>query len=331
MLNFFSKRMSNFGFLLLAISLLILQFFSASFPIDLDVWQKSAPLAHLFFEIIGINFLENKFLDFAFSTPLILFQLVLVYNLLANNKNLEKHSLLITWMYLWLIHLFPAWSKFSPPLIASTILLFVLYRLDSSVESKSNQFVFTVSSLIGVSFLFWYPSVLLLAFLTILLFQYNAIQLKRVIILCLSFSVPIIWFCFFYVTAKDGVSLAYKFSSFHISEIQLEKFTTIQIFPLGLLFLALVIGGFQTLAFSTKTAKLSRLFINSQMSLIFISLLAFFLSINKFGYSFQFLLLPFSLFLVMFINIFKRPIVAELAHIILISIVIFNFAYLTWT
>ena len=328
MLNFFSKRMSNFGFLLIGLSLLVFQIFSATYPVDIDIWQKSAPLAKVVFELLGAKFFQNQFIDFALSTPLVLFQLLLIYNLISRIKNLEKYSLLITWFYCWLIHLFPAWTKFSPPLIASSILIFVLYRLYKEVEAKDNQFIFTISTLIGISFLFWYPSIFLLAFLLTLLFQYNSWSIKRFMIVVLSFSIPLIWFCIYRLAMYDGLDLIYKFSTFHITKIQFEKFGALQAIPIFTISIAILIGGFQTMALSTKTAKMSRLFINSQLGLILFLSIAFILSINRFTYSFIFLLFPFSMFLVMFINIFKLQIIAELAHIMLLLAVIFNFVYL---
>ncbi|MFT4968727.1 MAG: hypothetical protein ACI9O4_000458 [Chitinophagales bacterium] len=327
MLQLFTKRQFNLGLFLIAFTFFVLHSFAAQHPPSLQVWSSSAPLAHALFELLRATFLAKPIVSFILSSFLILFQLVLVYRILSKIKNLEKHSLLVVWMYCWLIHLFPEWSSFSPVQIASTLLLFILYRVYTLENYQKNGFLFGLSTLIGFSFLLWYPAIYLIPFIAILLFQYNAISFKKISILLLSFSIPVIWFCIYYILQDQGEELLFKFSTFHLSKVSFHPIDVIQVVALGLIALPIMAGFLEAWSLSNKTIKLSRLFINSLFVLIFCLGLGFMLSINDFMYSFHGLIFPFSLFLAIFINNFKRTKHAEIAHIILLLAVLFNFVY----
>lgn len=327
MLQLFTKRQFNAGILLIFLVFIGLQFFSIPQNTAIEAWKPSAPLALGILDLLGEDLLSNHFFAFLISTLLISFQLVLVYRILSKIRNLEKYNLLLTWIYCWLIHLFPAWNSLSPALLASTILLFVFYRIYTLVDIQKNNFLFNVSSLLGVSFLLWYPTILLLPFIAILLFQYNAINFKKISILILSFSIPIIWFCLYYLFQGKGEQLFYKFSTFHVSALHYESIDSIQLIPIVLILLYAIIGFLEAWSLSNKTAKMSRLFINSLFVLVFFLSLGFILSIDDILYSFLFLAFPMSLFIVLFINNFKQERHAEIAHIILLLAIMFNFVY----
>jgi hypothetical protein len=325
MLSLFSKRQVNAGSFLIIAILLIFQVFSSLHPLDLEVWQRSAPLAKLIVQVLGLELLKNPWFDFFSAFVLILFQLILVYNLLNKVKNLEKYSVLATWLYCFLLHLFPAWSKFSPPLIALTILLFILYRIYGAIDDKANHFVFLSSTLIGISFLLWYPSIVLIAFLFLVLFEYNVLNFKRFLIITLSFLLPIIWFVSYFILTGQQMTLLYEFSNFHITSLDFHYLKWYQYASLFVLLTLTLLGLLQAINFSSKTVKMSRLFIKSLFNLIGFSLLGLMLSTNDFSYSLMFFLFPVAVFLALFINIFKRPRVAELLHLTILLCVLVSF------
>jgi len=325
MLSLFSKRQINLGFFIIFTTLIIFQVFTSTHPVNIEVWYRSAPLANLIADIIGTSLLQNPWFDFFGATLLILFQLILVYNLINKIKNLEKYSVLVTWLYCFLIHLFPAWSKFSPPLIALTILLFILYRIYGAIDGKANHFVFVCSTLIGLSFLLWYPSIFLLGFFFLVLFEYNVLSFKRILIILLSFLIPVIWYVSFYILTDQQIEVLYQFSNFHITMLDFHYLKWYQYASLIVLLALTLLGLLQAINFSSKTVKMSRLFIKSLFNLLVFSLLGLMLSTNDFTYSLLFLLFPIAVFLALFINIFKRPQVAELVHLTLLLCVLINF------
>lgn len=331
MLSLFTKRQSNLGFILILLSLFSLQLFSSIYPVDFEIWENSAPLAQNLYKFLGAELITNNFFDYISSSILILLQLLLIYDLLNKIKNLEKYSVLITWLYCWLLHVFPFWSKLSPPLIALTIIIFILHRIYSAIDKSSNNFVFTASTLIGISFLIWYPSILLLGFFMIALFQYNVISIKRVFILILSFSIPIIWLVSYHFLIGQQVYLGFQFSNFHLSNLKFHQFTWYQyVVQSGLLFLS-ILGLLEALNLSTKTAKMSRLFIQSLFSFLIFLLLGLLISSNDFTFSILPLLFPVALLLALFINIFKRQRIAELVHFTILLCVMVNFITLFLT
>ncbi|MCB0510688.1 MAG: hypothetical protein KDC82_07970 [Bacteroidetes bacterium] len=234
---------------------------------------------------------------------------------------------MLTWLYLWLIHLFPEWSTFSPALIATSILLICLYLFYENVEDRSDSFVFNISLLIGVSFLLWYPSILLLAFFAIALFQYNALNIKRIFIIFLSFILPTTNMLAYFFLSDQSEKILYSLGNFHLQELILVQPDLKVIAVIVLTLILTILGLFQALSLAAKTVKFSRLFINNLFSLVIFVLLASFLSTNEFSYSLLSLIFPISLYLFLFINIIKRPIYAEIVHISLILMILFNFVY----
>lgn len=327
MLQLFSRLYSNIAIIIIFICLVSLQLAAGIQELDEQIWLHSAPLSMFIYKLIGLNTLNNYYIHFILSFSLVALQLFLVFNIIYRIKNLEKFSYLATWFYLWMLHLFPEWSSFSPASIALTLILVILYLLFSEAENNSNDHIFNISLLVGISFLIWYPSIMLLGFLGLALFQYNALNLKRVAIIFLSFSVPLIAYIFYYLIIDKGMEIIYQFSNFHLYSIQGYKFQAVQALPMLFLSIILIIGGTQALIYASKTAKISRLFVNSIFTLLIILVFGFFLSINAFHYSILQVILPFTLFLVFFINIIKRPIFAEILHLAIIMAILFNFVY----
>ncbi|MCB9256094.1 MAG: hypothetical protein H6579_03085 [Chitinophagales bacterium] len=327
MLQLFSRRQSNLAFLIILVCFIPLQAANSFLFKDMDVWHQSAPLANFIYHILGESILQNSWFIFFTSFFLILLHLVIVHNIISKIKNLDKHSVLLTWLYLWLIHLFPEWSTFSPALMATSILLICLYLFYENVEDRSDSFVFNISLLIGVSFLLWYPSILLLAFFAIALFQYNALNIKRIFIIFLSFILPTTNMLAYFFLSDQSEKILYSLGNFHLQELILVQPDLKVIAVIVLTLILTILGLFQALSLAAKTVKFSRLFINNLLSLVIFVLLASFLSTNEFSYSLLALIFPISLYLVLFINIIKRPIYAEIVHISLILMILFNFVY----
>lgn len=325
MLQILSKKQFNIAVILIIIALLPLQIATSFYTYDADVWQHSAPLSKFIFKLLGADLLSAQYFIFTISSILIYLQLFLVYNIFNTVKSIEKNSLLATWIYLWLIHLFPAMSNFSPALISITLVLFVIHQYHYNIEGKYASFLFNISIVSGIAFLIWYPSILILLFLILVLFQYNELSLKKGVIVLTSFTIPIIYFCCYFIFTNNTIEILYRLSNFHLSNLTLSSISIYQLVSLILILIMIVVGSFQALAFSSQTVKSSRLFMNSLFTFLIISLLGAFLSINNVIYSGIVLCFPISLFLVYYINIFKRPLYAEIAHLSLILLVLINF------
>lgn len=327
MLAIFSKKHFNLGVILIGLATIILHIFSFKTATDTSLWITSGPLALKLYNLLGDQFFSNTITVFAFSMILITFQLVLVYRIIAKSKKLEKYNLQVTWIYAWLIHLFPEWSSLSPVLLATSLLLFVLYRIYTLVDFQKNNFLFNASTLMGLAFLFWYPTILIIPFLIILLFQYNAISLKRVSILLLSFSIPVIWYNVYILNSHGATESLFDFNLFHIHELDEHILSNTQWAPLSILLVYVTLGLLNAWSLSNKTSKNSRLFVNSLLVLSVFLGLGFALSKNALIYSFPMTLFPASFFVILFLNNFKRSKHSELAHIILLLAILFNFVY----
>tara|TARA_Y100000385_G_scaffold110141_1_gene114359 strand:- start:854 stop:1852 length:999 start_codon:yes stop_codon:yes gene_type:complete len=327
MLAILSKKHFNLGVILIGLATTVLHVFSFDTATDTSLWRTSGPLALKLYNILGDQFFSNTITGFTFSMILITFQLVLVYRIMAKSKKLEKYNMQVTWIYAWLIHLFPEWSSLSPVLIATSLLLFVLDRIYRLVDFQKNNFLFNASSLLGIAFLFWHPTIVIILFLLIFLFQYNEINLKRVSILLLSFSIPVIWYNVYNTYSLEVSESLFNFNIFHIHELDRHILNNTQWASLSILLVYVTVGLLNAWSLSNQTSKNSRLFINSLLVLSIIVGLGFTLSINALIYSFPMTLFPASFFIILFLNNFKRSKHSELAHIILLLSILFNFAY----
>jgi hypothetical protein len=143
----------------------------------------------------------------------------------------------------------------------------------------------------------------------------------------LSFSIPLIWYIIYFYTTGQSTALLYQFASFHIHPLQIESLHYLEWIPIGIVLTYAGLGMLEAWSLSNKTSKTARLFISSIFSLILFIGLGFLLNTNRVIYSFQAILYPAALFIVLFVNNFKRKRFAEIAHIILLLAVLFNFVF----
>lgn len=312
---------------MIAVVFLILQVLSSHTGFNHETWSTGAPLAQVLFELTQNSWLSTNLFASLASGLLISLQLLLVYRIISSVKNLDKYNLLVAWIYMLVTYLFGEWNDFTPALLAQTLLLLILYNIYKRNELQQDGFMFSVSTLISISFLLWYPSIFLLPFLLILLFQYNALSLKKLSILILSFSVPLIWYIIYFYATGQSVDMFYQFSSFHIQALNIQALHYLEWIPVGLIGIFALLGLLEAWSLSNKTSKNARLFISSLFTLILFLSLGFMLSTNRVIYSFQTVLFPAALFITLFVNNFKRTRYAEIAHIILLLAVLFNFVF----
>jgi hypothetical protein len=327
MLQFFSRRHFNLALIIIVLFFIVLHALSSPSGMDNSTWSNGAPLAQLIYELSVETWLRSKILTIVISGLFIGFQILLVYRITSLIKPLDKYSFLVAWIYLLTSYFFPEWSNLTPALLAQTLLLVILYNFYKLNDLQKDGFMFTLSTLLSIAFLFWYPSILLLPFMFVLLFQYNALSLRKISITLLSFSIPVIWcVVYFYFTGQTTV-LINQWTSLHIYPPHMDALHHLQWIPIGIVLAYIGFGMIEAWTLTNKTSKNARLFISSMFSLVFFLGLAFTLNSHQIIYSFQALLYPGALFIVLFINNFKRQRISEIAHIILLLSVLFNFVF----
>ena len=221
MLQFFSRRQFNQGLIIIILFFTLVHVLSAHTGIEDETWSNGAPLAQLIHDLSLDTWLSSKLFAVIATGFLLTAQLLLIYRVITSIKNLDKYGLMVSWVYLLLAYLFSEWNDFTPALLSQTILLYVLYSIYQRNDLQKDGFMFTISTLISFSFLLWYPSIFLLPFVLILLFQYNALNLKKISITVLSFSIPLIWYIIYFYSTGQEQMLLYQFVSFHIHALKL--------------------------------------------------------------------------------------------------------------
>jgi hypothetical protein len=327
MLQFFSRRHFNLALIIIVLFFIVLHALSSPSGMDDSTWSNGAPLAQLIFELSAETWLRSKLFTILLSGLFIGFQILLVYRISSLIKPLDQYNFFTAWIYLLISYFFPDWSNLTPALLAQTLLLVILYNFYKLNDIQKDGFMFTLSTLLSIAFLLWYPSILLLPFMLVLLFQYNALSFRKISITLLSFCIPVIWYLvYFYFTGQTTV-LINQWASLHIYPAYMNALHHLQWISIGIVLTYTGFGMLEAWSLTNKISKNARLFISSMFSLVFFLGLSFTLNTNQTIYSFQALLYPGALFIVFFINNFKRQRIAEIAHIILLLSVLFNFVF----
>lgn len=307
MLSLFKRQYSLFAIVLISVALILLHFL-LPYNIDFNIFWK-------------YNFVSpSPFIAKIISFMLVSLQSVLIYFIVSSIRQVEQYSFLYTWLFVFCIHLFPEFYTLSPALIVNTLLLISLLLFYYKYEYHSENYIFYIGFIIGISTLIWIPSIFFLVFFTITLFQYNKLTFKSLNILFFSTLIPVLNYIFIiYLSNKNLPPLNLKFGL----NVLHNKIFLNYISSFTLLIFALI-GMFNTTILAKKINQSGRLFYNTILSTSIIFFVLLFFNSGSFLNSILILCFPASIYLSLSINIFKRPIISELVHLTILLLTIIN-------
>jgi hypothetical protein len=328
MIHLFKSRNPTIAFILALLVIVLARLAFIGTEIDLSVWQNNqAPLTRFVYNLLGENWLGNKFFNFSLSGLVVLFLAFYVNQLLNESKILGESGYLTAWIFILLSHMHPLFVIFSPTLISLLIIVKVfkdMYLL--RLEKKSLKIIFNIGVLYSISFLFWYPSVMIMILFPIGFFTFNFFNLRVFIVFLVAFLLPFIYMAFYYFWINNfPAGFVDVLSEFHPSIWKVQDFFSVKNFGVYFFVVYGLAGLVSVINQSQKVVKEVRQFAGLLLFYAVLYLMGLFYQQNNTWIILLPLLFPFSIYIYRFVNTIKRKIVAELAHLSLILSVLYNF------
>jgi len=184
--------------------------------------------AYLYHQLLLI--LKSWFGDFKIMygvfTILLLYTQALLINNIANNQKLfSKPNHLTGMCYLLFTSVFQSWFVLNPVMIAATFLILVLAKLSKLQNlNDAGKTLFNLGLLLGLSVLFYFPSIvyLLLIFLSLLITR--AFKLPEWVIIILGLLTPYYFACSILFLMKSDLHLLYPHLGISLPQIRLTRY-----------------------------------------------------------------------------------------------------------
>jgi hypothetical protein len=271
----------------------------------------------------GTDFIQKThywgFGEFLLATFLVFIQAAIINRLFIRQSMLGEINLLPGLSYILLTALHPSFIGISSVLLANTTLLFALvYLFDVLKKEKQEETRFMAGWWLAVSGLLYTPYILLILFGMIAMSMLKTLKLKDIFQYLTGYLSPFFigWLIHIILTDQTDMSIFRAFNNFGIPRFRNGHGTPdiIAASILGLLLLCSLLGYSQLIARKNIHAQKK---IDTLYALIFFCF-PMALLCNTIGAPFlMVLLIPFSLFLALFLRLVRHPAVAESIHFIL--------------
>ncbi len=297
---------------------------------SINLWEGNlAPFSKLVVYGTGENLLTNPIFNAIISLFFVFLQSGIILSIFGFFKNKELKNFLPAWLFILLMHLNPVQVFLSPQLIAFTFILWLFRTLIKyTMNSNNKTALFEMGLLLGISSLFWMPSVFFLIFVLYFLNKKLLLSIKAFLSIFFSFFVPYVYVLTYYVLtdnfALENIFTSIQFNSFQFSMINLKSSLSSV-----LVFVLLLFSFFSLAQFLQKQVQeIKDLF--SLIIVFIINTIIVFLFQDKFIFlSLIFVLFPISVFLSIFFDRIKRKALAEFVHLALLLTIIVNFMFFT--
>lgn len=326
MLKFFRSQTTIFPFAIIVLLMFFMRvnvFANDYFEMH---WESNlSPLSLALKSVMGDLLTKNVWFNLVSSAFLVFLQSSIVVSILNYFRVEEFKGFLAAWLYVVLLHLFPAFVFLSPELIAITFILLALRSFVYIDESKSKlEPIVTAGLLLSIAAGFWLPSIFFLPLAIFAMAKENLLSLKTLMSLLLAFSMVFIYsYAYLYLTDKplkliNGLQLN-QFEFHFYKKQDLLSFTILVVITLFSLP--------SIMTFLNKLLKKPKIFFQTLLAyVICFFVLILFQNQNKVTILIV-LAFPVSIILAIYFNRFKRIFLAEAIHLVLLLSVIVNFIY----
>ena len=326
MLKLFRSQIVFFPLALIVILMAFLRLNVYAEGFFVNHWETNlAPLSVATKMLLGSLLTQNLWFNLIFSAVLMFIQASITVTILNYFKVEALKGFLVAWLYVLILHLFPAFVFLSPELIAATLILLALEKFIFIDESRNKlKQVFTAGLMLSLATAFWIPSIFFLPLAVSALIRANFFSVKIFLSLLLSFSIPFIYaYSFLYLSGLP-------FS--HIRGIQLNQFyfdfyKPKEFLSLTVLILIVMLSLPLVFNFFSKTLKKPKEFFSLLWLYVFLVFVLFFFQNDNTVNILILMVFPVSIILSVYFNRIKRNFVAEALHLVLLLSIIVNFIY----
>lgn len=291
----------------------------------LNYWQGDlAPFSNFLYTSSETLF-KNLWFQLILSLILVFIQSSTIISIVSSYKTQDFTGFLIAWVFVMLMHLFPAFVFLSPQLFALTFILFA-FRSMLLLEEKRDKIktVFNTGLFIGIASSFWTPSIIFLLLSLFVLFQSKKLELRTFIVLVISFIIPYLYSGTYFLLTNQKLNIT---DGLVFNQLEFNFYQQNQLLSLLVFLVLLLISIPFVFQFFTKQLTNVKGFFNSLFFYIFCAAILFFIQNENNVNGFMFLIFPASLFLNILFNRIKRNFLAESIHLILLLSIVVNFLY----
>ncbi|OLY91745.1 hypothetical protein SAMN05444008_12917 [Cnuella takakiae] len=180
----------------------------------------------------------------ALTAFLLLYGQAMMINYAVNEHRLTaKHSFLPAMAYLLITSLMPEWNYFSPPLLASTLIIWAILRLFRVYNVASiKSTVFNIGLILGLSALIYFPAAAFLLLLLLGILILRPFRVNELVLLALGAITPFYFFAV-YLFLSDRLTVANIFPSIYFDVPNVQQSLRLAIAAVFLV-LPFIIGAF---------------------------------------------------------------------------------------
>lgn len=325
MLKLFKTQIAIFP---LTIIVVLMGFFRINVflqKISINHWEGDlAPFSQVLKSLLGSLLTHNLWFNLLATAILVFIQASITVTILNYFKVDVLKGFLVAWLYVLILHLFPAFVFVSPELIAVTFILtaFKIFIFIDDSRFKLKQ-VFTGGILLGLATAFWFPSIFFFPVAISALARANFFSLRSFLGLLIAFSIPFLYvFTFLYL-----INRPLSIQGLHLNHFKLEFYNPKEYLSLYVLILILISSFPMMMKFLNKLLKKPKDFFKI-MNLYVLCIIVLFFFQNQNSVNILILLVfPISITLTVYFNRIKRNFVAEALHLVLLLSVVVNFIY----
>lgn len=187
-----------------------------------EIWDNTAPLSALVYQLLYSIFGANQFAYQLLTTLLIFIQAVMLNEILKGRQIYSDLTLIPALLYLVLMSVFPDFYILSPALLANTFLLIVLrYTFLHIAERRRYNSVFEIGAYLGIATLFYFPSIAMIFGIILAFLSFTSTKLRDFLLMGFSFIFPIFvaFLVFFLSNSEYDFYLNYVESIFYLRPV----------------------------------------------------------------------------------------------------------------
>ena len=317
---FKSDYIYQLSFIMIAVIVIwIHSFFSLT---SLTVFPTLSP----FYSVIGNSFLTNNILAVTIAFILLIIQSIMLNMAFSANEMFNRNNYLITFIYFLMMSSSTELYTIHPVLFSSLFLIFSLRNI-LGIYGKPDSFssVFNATLFIGISSLFYFPSIYFIVFIWLSFFIYRLYAWREWVISILGLGTPYLYlFSYYFVTDQLKVKYflyidffkSFKPASFHPDKGNYIFFTVVGLMSVYIIFNTLNRLTEKSIYYRKKVLVLTMFLLVAFITLIF--------SGTFFTYHLCLVFIPLSFFIPIHIIQIKRLVISEMFFIILITAWLLN-------
>ncbi|MCX6230050.1 MAG: hypothetical protein NTZ33_00775 [Bacteroidetes bacterium] len=291
--------------------------------VEVNYSPVNAPL----FDIFQYMLKGMPYVKILISFILLIFQALILKNLLSSHDLMPKNSLLPSLVYVLLMSSFSSYQNFHPLLIGNLFIIIVLHILLSLYNNVENyEKVFNATFLAAIASLFYFPFILFILFIWFSFLVLSLLKWREWLISMIGFMTPyILVFSYYFMTdVLKTKLLQYQLYFIHL-KIHFPHFALNTSIILGVLGILLLISIFKILSTISEKQIYYRKYIIVLLLFLLLTFISFFFVQDFFIFHICLFFIPFSFFFSNYVLQINRLIIAEIIYFLFFGCCLYNF------